>query len=31
LLPGAGPDGRRAVADPGSGWAERLAGLAAEA
>jgi len=31
LLPGAAPDARRAFADPGPGWAERLAELAAEA
>jgi tRNA threonylcarbamoyladenosine biosynthesis protein TsaE len=31
LLPGAPPDTRRAIADPGPGWAARLAGLAAEA
>ena len=31
LLPGAAPDTRRAIADPGPGWAARLAGLAAEA
>jgi tRNA threonylcarbamoyladenosine biosynthesis protein TsaE len=31
LLPGAAPDTRRAIADPGPGWAARLAGLVAEA
>jgi len=31
LLPGAAPDARRAFADPGPGWAERLAEFAAEA
>ena len=31
LLPGAASDTRRAIADPGPGWAARLAGLAAEA
>jgi len=31
LLPGRNPGARRAVIDPGAGWQERAAGLAAEA